>query len=247
MSREHIDLSAGRIGYRDVGEGPPLLFLNGLFVDGQLWRNVTPSFESDHRCVVPDLPIGSHTIPLKPDADVTFLGLARLILEFIEKLGLDDVTIVANDTAGALTQIAMTQPGNERIARVVLTDCDAFENCPPGPFKAFKYAARVPPLLTALMQPMRWRPLRRLPYWFGAKRPIDPEVEAAYVRPFFTQSEIRRDLMRFFRALDKRYTIEAAVRLPEFDRPVLIAWATEDKVFPFEHAHKLAALLPDAR
>jgi pimeloyl-ACP methyl ester carboxylesterase len=250
MSTKHVDLSAGRISYRDVGDGPPIVFLHGLLVNGQLWRKVTPALESDYRCIVPDLPLGSHTIPLSPNADVTPPALARLIMEFVEELGLEDVTLVANDTAGALTQIAMTQPGHERIARVVLTSCDAFDNFLPPMFRGLQLAARVPPLLTALIQPLRLRPLRRLPIGFGwlTKRPIDPpEVESAYVRPAFTRKEIRRDVTRILRGIDSRHTNEAAERLPQFDRPVLIAWATEDKVFPYAHAEKLAGLLPNAR
>ena len=250
MSTEHIDLSAGRIRYRDVGEGPPLVFVHGLLVNGGLWRKVTAALERDHRCIVPDLPLGSHTIPVNAGADLTPPGLASLILELIEKLDLSDVTIVANDTGGALTQIAMTRPGNERIARVVLTPCDAFDNFLPPMFKGLQYLARVRPLLTAFVQPLRLRPLRRLPLAFGwlTKRPIDdPEVEAGYIRPFFTRSEVRRDVARVLRGIDARHTNEAAERLGEFKRPVLLAWATEDRVFPLEHAHKLAGLLPDAR
>jgi pimeloyl-ACP methyl ester carboxylesterase len=250
MSTQHIDLSAGRISYRDVGEGPPIVFVHGLLVNGQLWRKVTPALESDYRCIVPDLPLGSHTIPLDPDADVTPPGLARLILELIEKLDLRDVTIVANDTAGALTQIAITQGETDRIARVVLTPCDAFDNFLPPMFKGMQYLARVQPLFTAFVQPLRLRPLRRLPIAFGwlTKRPIDdPAVEAGYIRPFFTRGEVRRDVARVLRSIDSRYTNEAAQRLSSFDKPVLLAWATEDKVFPVEHAHKLAGLFPDAR
>lgn len=250
MSTEHIDLSAGRIRYRDVGEGPAIVFVHGLLVNGALWRKVTPALEGDYRCIVPDLPLGSHTVPIDEQADVSPPGLARLILELIEKLDLNDVTVVANDTGGALTQIMMTQPGNERIARVVLTPCDAFDNFLPPAFKGLQYAARVQPLLTALVQPLRLRPLRRLPLAFGwlTKRPIDDaEAEDGYIRPFFTRGEVRRDVARVLRGIDSKYTNEAASKLGSFDRPVLIAWATEDKVFPVEHAHELAKLLPDAR
>jgi pimeloyl-ACP methyl ester carboxylesterase len=249
-STKHVDLSAGRVSYRDVGDGPTLVFLHGLLVNGQLWRKVTASLQSDYRCIAPDLPLGSHTIPLSPNADVSPPALARLIVELVEKLDLDDVTLVANDTGGALTQIVMTQPGNERIGRVVLTSCDAFDNFLPQMFKGLQIAARVPALLTLLIQPLRLRALRRLPIGFGwlTKRPIDPpEVEETYIRPAFTRREIRRDVTRILRGIDARYTNEAAERLPQFDRPVLIAWATEDKVFPVAHAHKLAGLLPDAR
>ena len=248
MSTKHVDLSAGRIRYRDAGDGPPIVFVHGLLVDGRLWRKVTPALESDFRCIVPDLPLGAHTIPMKPGADVSPPGLARLLVEFIEKLDLDDVTLVGNDTGGALTQIAMTQ-SPQRIGRVVLTPCDAFDNFLPPMFKGLQLLARVQPLLTGFVQPLRLRPLRRLPIAFGwlAKRPIDADVEDAWVGAFFKRRDVRRDVARILRAIDSRHTQEAAERLREFDKPVLIAWATEDKVFPFEHAHRLAERLPDAR
>jgi pimeloyl-ACP methyl ester carboxylesterase len=249
MSTEYVDLSTGRIRYRDSGEGPPIVFVHGLLVDGRLWRKVTPSLEKDYRCIVPDLPLGAHTIPMEPNSDVTPPGLARMVIELMEKLDLRDVTLVGNDTGGALTQIAMTE-SPERIARVVLTPCDAFDNFLPPMFKGLQILARVQPLLTAFVQPLRLRPLRRLPIAFGwlTKRPnTDPEVEDAWVRAFFTRRGTRTDVARILRAIDARYTNEAAERLKEFDKPVLIAWATEDKVFPLEHAHKLAELLPDAR
>ena len=248
MSTKHVDLSAGRIRYRDVGDGPPVVFVHGLLVDGRLWRKVTPGLEGEFRCLTPDFPLGAHTIPMKPDADLTPPGLAGLITEFIERLDLRDVTLVGNDTGGALTQIAMTQ-SPDRIARVVLTPCDAFDNFLPPMFKGLQILARFQPALTAFVQPLRLRPLRRLPIAFGwlTKRPVDREVEDSWLRAFFTRREVRRDAARILRAIDERHTQEAAERLRSFDRPVLIAWATEDKVFPLEHAHRLADLLPDAR
>jgi pimeloyl-ACP methyl ester carboxylesterase len=249
MSTKHVDLSAGRVRYRDTGEGPPLVFVHGLLVDGRLWRKVTPALEGEFRCIVPDLPLGAHTVPMKPDADVSPPGLARLIVEFLEKLDLDDVTLVANDTGGALTQIAMTQ-SPERIGRVVLTPCDAFDNFLPAMFRPLQMLAGFQPALTAAVQPLRLRPLRRLPLAFGwlTKRPVsDPDVEASWVGAFFKRSEVRRDVARILREIDSRHTQEAAERLGSFDKPVLIAWATEDKIFPVEHAHRLAERLPDAR
>ncbi|HEX8745320.1 MAG TPA: alpha/beta hydrolase [Thermoleophilaceae bacterium] len=251
MSTEYVDLPAGRIRYRDSGgDGPPIVFVHGVLVDGQLWRKVTPPLEKDFRCIVPDFPLGAHTIPTDDGADLSPPGLARLILELIEKLDLQDVTLVGNDTGGALTQIAITQNPAERVARVVLTPCDAFDNFLPPMFKPLEYLAKVPPLLTASILPLRLRPLRRLPVAFGwlTKRPIsDREVEDSWVRAFLGRSGVRRDAARILRGLDSRYTNEAAEKLRSFDRPVLLAWATEDKVFPVEHAHRLAELIPDAR
>jgi pimeloyl-ACP methyl ester carboxylesterase len=234
-----IELSAGTIRYRDSGEGPPLLFVHGLLVDGTLWRKVVPLLEDRFRCIVPDWPLGSHTIPMKPSADLTPPAIAQLFAEFLDKLDLRDVTLVANDTGGALTQMLLASGRTDRIARVVLTPCDAFENFLPPMFRPLQVLARVPGAVYAVAQSLRPPALRRLPIAFGwlTKRPVPNDVTSAWLRP----------VARLLKGIDKRYTLEAAEKLRGFDRPVLIAWATEDRVFPLGHARKLAELLPDAR
>jgi pimeloyl-ACP methyl ester carboxylesterase len=244
-----IELSAGTIRYRDSGEGPPLLFVHGLLVDGTLWRKVVPLLEDRFRCIVPDWPLGSHTIPMKPSADLTPPAIAQLFAEFLDKLDLRDVTLVANDTGGALTQMLIASGRTERIARVVLTPCDAFENFLPPMFRPLQWLARVPGAVYPVAQSLRPPALRRLPMAFGwlTKRPVPNDVTAAWLRPVQTDKGVRRDVARLLKGIDKRYTLEAAEKLRGFDRPVLIAWAPEDRVFPVEHARRLAELLPDAR
>jgi pimeloyl-ACP methyl ester carboxylesterase len=245
---KQVELSAGTIRYRESGDGPPIVFVHGLLVDGTLWRNVTPRLEGRFRCVVPDWPLGSHVSPMRADADLSPRGVAQLIAEFLEALDLNDATVVGNDTGGALTQmLAADRP--PRVGRIVLTPCDAFDNFLPPLFKPLEFAARVPGGLNASVQPLRIRALRRLPIAFGRliKHPVPPEVTDGWLRPFLSDREIRRDTVRFLRAIDKRDTLEAAERLQSFDKPALIVWASEDRVFPPAHARQLAELLPDAR
>jgi pimeloyl-ACP methyl ester carboxylesterase len=244
-----IELTAGAIRYRDTGAGPPIVFVHGLLVDGTLWRKVVPSLEGRYRCIVPDWPLGSHTIPMKPSADMSPPAIARMFAEFLDKLDLRDVTLVANDTGGALTQILMASGETDRIGRVVLTPCDAFENFLPPLFRPLQWLARVPGAVNPVVQSLRVPALRRLPFAFGwlTKRRVPNEVTAAWLRPAQTDKGIRRDVARLLRGIDSRFTLEAAERLRGFDRPVLIAWAPEDRFFPLAHARKLAELLPDAR
>ena len=244
-----VELTAGTIRYRDTGQGPPIVFVHGLLVDGTLWRKVVPLLEDRYRCIVPDWPLGSHTLPMKPSADLSPPGIAGLIAEFLDKLDLRDVTLVANDTGGALTQILMASGQTDRVARVVLTPCDSFENFLPPMFRPLQWLARVPGAVYPVVQSLRVPALRRLPLAFGwlTKRRVPGDVTAAWVRPAQTDKGVRRDVARLLAGIDPRFTIEAAERLPGFDRPVLIAWAPEDRFFPLEHARRLAELLPDAR
>jgi pimeloyl-ACP methyl ester carboxylesterase len=244
-----IELTAGTVRYRDTGDGPPIVFVHGLLVDGTLWRKVTPQLERSFRCIVPDLPLGSHTVAMKPGADLSPPGLARLIGELIEKLDLNQVTLVANDTGGALTQILLANGPTDRVARVVLTPSDAFDNFFPPLFRPLQYLAKVPGAVNGVIQSLRAPALRRLPLAYGwlAKRRIPNDVTAAWVRPCQTDKGVRRDTAKLLKGVSSRYTQEAAERLPQFDRPVLLAWAPEDRFFPLEHARRLAELFPDAR
>jgi pimeloyl-ACP methyl ester carboxylesterase len=244
-----VKLSAGTVRYRDTGSGPPIVFVHGLLVDGTLWRKVVPALEGSFRCIAPDLPLGSHSVPMKPDADLSPPGLASLIGELLENLDLHDVTLVANDTGGALTQILLANGPTDRIARVVLTPSDAFDNFFPPLFRPLTYVARIPGAVNGVIQSLRAPALRRLPLAYGwlAKRRIPNDVTAAWVKPCQQDKGIRRDTAKLLKGVSSRFTLEAAERLSSFDRPVLLAWASEDRFFPIQHAHRLAGIFPDAR
>ena len=240
-----IDLAQGTLRYRDEGNGPPIVFVHGALVDGRLWQPVVDRLRDSARCIVPDLPLGAHRIAMR--ADLTPVGLAELIADLLEKLDLRDVTLVGNDTGGALCQFLVTRRP-ERIGRLVLTNCDAFDNFPPAMFRGLVVSARLG-LLTALLQSMRVRPLRKAPFAFGwlSKRELPDELLASWVEPFLSDAGVRRDTRRLLAAVRPSELLDNAARLHGFGRPVLIAWAPEDRFFPIDHARRLAAIFPDAR
>lgn len=242
-----VRLEQGTVRYRDEGSGPPIVFVHGALVDGTLWSPLVERLAGRARCIVPDLPLGSHRLPMERDADLSPTGLARLIAGLLEALDLHDVTLVGNDTGGALSQLVATRHP-ERLGALVLTDCDAFDNFPPKAFRSLTVAAKTR-TLTAAMQPMRLRAPRRLPLAFGwlTKHRLADEVLDGWVEPFLADRGVRRDARRFLAALDANLLLDNTARLAGFDKPVLIAWAREDPFFPVEHAHRLAAIFPNAR
>src|SRR6266487_3864998 len=161
-----IELSAGRIEYADSGQGQPIVFVHGLLASGVLWSQVVPELERDFRCIVPELPLGAHKLPMKPDADMTPRGVARLIAELLERLDLDEVTMVANDTGGAITQLLVTEHP-ERIGRLVLTPSDAFEHFFPPAFRPLQWLSRIPGAIHVALQPLKIKRLRQSPLGFN--------------------------------------------------------------------------------
>jgi pimeloyl-ACP methyl ester carboxylesterase len=241
-------VAAGAIAYRERGRGPAIVFVHGVGVNGDLWRKVAPELAADHRCIVPDLPFGAHSLPLRDDADLSLPGMARMVAELLDALDLDDVTIVANDTGGAVAQWLVGHHP-ERIGSLVLTSCDAFQKFPPTPQRYLELAARSRVLMWLVAWTVQFRVVQRLPTAYGwvTRKPIDEAVMRSFTTPVRTNRGVRRDLTRLLRAVDTRFTYEAAGRLPTFDKPALVLWAEDERIFPRAHGRLLAELLPQGR
>ena len=242
-----IDLSAGTLDYLDTGgDGPAVVLLHGLLMDSSLWDGPITDLSADHRCIAPTLPLGAHRHPMS--GDLSLPAIARLVEEFLDRLDLHDVTLVGNDTGGALVQLVLAGKP-ERVGRAVLVSCEAFDNVPPGlTGKVLVLSGRLSPrLFGAFMQQLRLRAVRRLPIAFGWLTKRGDAATARWIRPVLTSQQIRRDTVRMLRAIDGRAVAEATAALPSFHRPALVVWAAEDRVMPPEHGRRLAELLPDAR
>ena len=247
MMMERVELSAGPVRYRDSGTGDPIVFVHGLLVDGQLWRDVASRLEADFRVIVPDWPLGSQQAPLAPGTDLSPPALADMVVEFLDALGLERVTLVGNDTGGAVCQLVATRHP-ERLARLVLTPCDAYEHFPPPAFKPLAVLGRSTAVLMGIAQGMRLRAMRRSPLAYGwLMRDFDDERCRAWVAPVRENPAIRAEVARILAGMDPKYTLEAAAAFKDLQIPVLIAWAPEDRFFKLANAERMAREIPNAR
>ncbi|HSZ05967.1 MAG TPA: alpha/beta hydrolase [Solirubrobacteraceae bacterium] len=243
-----VELAAGTIDYQDTGgSGPVVVLVHGLMMDGSLWRHVIEDLRADFRCVAPTLPLGGHRHPMRADADLSMRGIAEILGELVDCLELREITLAMNDWGGP--QLLIGSAYDERIARLALCSCEAFDNVPPkGAARMLPYIARVPGGITAAVMPFRFDRLRRLPMTYGplSRRPVPREVMDRWFGPVIEQREVRRDLRKYVlgAAQGRRDLLAAADALRSFDRPALVAWASEDRLMPREHGRRLAELLP---
>ncbi len=243
-----LDLPIGRLRCRVAGEGPPLLFVHGLLVDSRLWERVAQPLSESHQVILPDLPLGSHTEPVADRRRMHPEGVAQTLVDLLDALGLERATVIGNDTGGALTQIAVAS-APERFERLVLTSCDAFEHFPPPLILPFRWIAGSDAILRMtswLLSSPRFQ-LWALPLGWVAKHPLDPELTASLAEPALTQRAIRDDVAAFLKKMEPTPTLDAAKKLASYPGPALIAWSSEDRIFPKSDAHKLAELLPKAQ
>ncbi len=243
--QKEVQLPQGVIRYRESGSGEVLLFIHGFLVNGDLWRKVVPSLSQNYRCIVPDLPLGSHEVAMPAEADLTPPALAKLISDFITALDLPAVTLVGSDTGGALCQLVVAGYP-QQINRLILTNCDAFEAFPP-----------------LLVRPFVW--LAWLPgsYWLAgklsttklgstalaalvAKYPVEQAARQSYFHPLGSNKLLRRDVVKILKGISNRYTKEAATAFSSFNKPVLLVWGLQDFIFSYKLAQRLNRAFPNS-
>lgn len=245
-----VALQQATIDYRVLGpensSNPPVVFVHGILVDSRLWDRVAEDLAArGYRCYLPTWPLGSHTIPANPGAVLTPDSVAAMVHEFLVALDLSDVTLVGNDTGGGLCQLVVDREP-ERVGRLVLTNCDAFEKFPPFPFTVVFAMLRGPVTIKVLFEQMRVTALRHSPLGFGLLAQPDPALTNSWLDPARTDVRIRRDLAALLRAVARTDLTDVATRLPRFTKPVTVVWGQRDRAFTPALGRRLAALFPNS-
>ena len=245
------DLPQGRLAYRAAGPAassrPPVVFVHGILVDARLWEPVADRLAAEGiRSYAPTLPLGAHPWPVNPGADLSPAGVAQLVRDFIAALGLSDVTIVGNDTGGAICQVLLGGD-TSRVGAAVLTNCDALGTFPPRKFAPLFRALRHPALVACMVPALKSERIRRGPLAFGplSARPLDPDLTASWLEPL-SRPAIRRDLAEFARHVHPRVLLDAASRFGEFAGPVRLVWGDGDPFFTVGLGRQLSEAFPQA-
>jgi len=247
--RHRLPLAAGPLVVTELGPpaAVPLVFLHGVLANSTLWTGVADRLAPDHRCLLLDLPLGAHPEPMNTDADLSPSGLVAVVIDALDRLGIERAILVGNDSGGALCQL-MIAAHPHRLRAVVLTSSDAYDTWLPFMFKPLELMAFVPGLLRIVAQLLQWPPLRRSPLGFGwlSKRMTDAD-SAAFVTPLARAPWARRDVGKFLRGISPRLTRRAAQHFAGFAAPVLVLWSRDDRLLPLRLGQRLASDLPRAR
>jgi pimeloyl-ACP methyl ester carboxylesterase len=249
MAHLTVTISGAQIEYTDIGSGPPILFVHGVYVTGALWDDVVHRLSRDHRCIAPTWPHGAQREPVGAQVDLSVQASWRRVFKLLEALSLSDVTVVANDTGGGVVLAALGDPALpwSRVSRLVFTNCDSFEHFPPASFAPLVRLCRLNATVGAMA-------LRLLATNAGQSRfasmvtrhGIDRARRPAIFGGFAASAKVRRDAVRFTAGLESSYTMAATGAIGSWPKPVLVAWGDSDQLFPLTHARRLADAFPHA-
>ncbi|KUI28970.1 alpha/beta hydrolase [Mycobacterium sp. IS-1742] len=243
-----LTLPTATIEYRVTGPEdsafPPVVFVHGALVDHRLWDPVAEILaDKGFRCVLPDWPLGSHRIPV--ESELSPASVAAMVRDLVTALGLRDVTLVGNDTGGAICQLVV-DAYPDVVGRLVLTNCDAFDKFPPFPFNVVFAVLRGQVSIKVLTELMRVRALRHSPFGYGLLSRPHPELTASWLEPCRTNAGVRANLATLLRHVAATDLTEVAARLPRFHKPVRLVWGMRDRCFTPALGRRLAAQFPDA-
>lgn len=250
IDTERLNTRLGPVAWRSSGQGPPLVFFAGAVANGDLWRDVVAALEDRYRCITVDLPLGAHSWPLSAGADRAATSLARLLLDCLELLDVEDATVIANNTAGGLLllSLATEHPALHRIGRLVLTNCESYDKFPPDQLKRASALSRMLPRLarTLIRLQLRISPVRRKLVSGVAANGLDQQRSESFFGPARRDPRVADDLVAAMAGFRPQLLINAAQEIPSFDRLVLLVWGDACDFFPITDAQRLAADFPHA-
>ena len=226
----------------------PVLFLHGFPTHSYLWRKVLHELGDEIHGLAPDL-VGLGDTVVSPYEDFTAPMQAELLLEWLDRLGLGRVAVVAHDQGGAVAQqLVANHP--ERVSHLALVDVVAYDNWPVPVMARAIRLARTPGVDTvayALDLPRRVAHNARIGFARGVRDPrlMPPDVVDEYLRPV-TSVEGRERARRFMLAADDRFTLECLPGLRAFTGPALVVWGADDVFLSPSWGVRLAADLPGA-
>jgi pimeloyl-ACP methyl ester carboxylesterase len=234
-----------RIHYQEAGDenAPPIILIHGFISSNLVWNEVfLPLAKAGFRVIAPDLP--GYGYSDKPsDAPYTIDAQAYAVLGLMDRLGIDQATIVGASYGGAVAAtMALDYP--ERVANLVLVG--AVTNDEPKK-KLLLRLARVPVLgdiATPLFLGSRWilrkrtkDVYRRLGY------PMDERKLAARHHLLQTANTHRAMIRTIRRWSADRISREASL----IRQPTLLVWGEEDTHIPVSEAFRLRDAIPNSR
>jgi pimeloyl-ACP methyl ester carboxylesterase len=238
---QSVQINGHRIAYVVQGEGSPVVLIHGIPMSNLLWRKVIPELAKTHQVFAPDmLNYGKSDKPV--DANVSIEAQSRLIVKFMDKLGLKSADIVAYDIGGGVAQLIAVNYA-ERVRKLVLIDTVCLDSWPIPEFRPLQKAGAEEEMsLDAFVKMMN----QFMPQGVHNKAAMTDHVSNLYLAPWSTE-EGKSALFRNFRRLNPEYTQAIAGELKHLANDTLIIWAENDVFQKPAYASKLQETIPNAK
>lgn len=220
------EVPAGRVAYRKVGSGPPLLCVHGWPFSSLSFRHVAREFAKRFTCYFTDTP-GLGETEVRNGEKLTFANQAETFRALLDAWKLDKVSVLATDTGASISRrLALIAP--ERIERLAIMNTEMPGHRPPWiPF--FQKTTLLPGSATSFRLLLKSRAFQHSSMGFGGcfvdkKRIDDPEFQELFVRPLLEKPGALDRVIRYLQGIDWKMVDDFAQTHRELRCPVLLVW-----------------------
>jgi pimeloyl-ACP methyl ester carboxylesterase len=250
-TRRFAHLPMARVAYVEAGQGPAALFVHGYPLNSYQWRGALERLSPYRRCIAPDL-MSLGMTEVHGGQIISPHTQAAMLAALLDRLKVDAVDLVANDSGGLTAQIFVAKyPG--RVRSLLLTNCDVDTNSPPAGFLPLVDLARKGVLVDRFFVPqLQDKNLARSDKGLGGlaftypDRLTDETIEI-YLRPL-AQSQLRKaQLDQFTLALAVNDLVGIRSKLKEWKGPARMVWGLKDPLFGVEWAEWMDRTLPGSQ
>ncbi|MDA0704420.1 MAG: alpha/beta hydrolase [Proteobacteria bacterium] len=233
----YLDLD---VAYTDLGKGEPVVLLHGIPTWSYLYHDVIPLLAEEVWVLAPDF-LGHGFSDRRDRFDRSLRAQTRMVLAFLDALGIERATIVGHDTGGGVALI-MGVEHPARIARLVLSNVVAYDSWPIDDMIALgnpEWRAKLPAEIAEFVS-------SGLPDGLHNAERMTEEFRAGIVAPY-SDEEGAISLIRNASALNTNHTTALMDRHGEIAAPTLCLWGVHDPWQTIRDGERLAKEIPDAR
>lgn len=240
------ELDGIRVHYQDAGreDAPAVVLIHGFCASSFIWADVIePLAAAGLRVIVPDL-IGFGFSEKPRWASYTIDMQARMIVNLLNRLGLERATLVGSSYGGAVAaSVVLDHP--DRVDRLVMLDAVINDDARKQPLLRLSEL----PLVGEILAPLLLDSLPLMHWRLGAvyapenRHLMTPERTAGHIRPLRTANTHHAVLASLRHWHAERIEHEA----PRIKHPTLIMWGELDKDVPIRNGERLHAAIPNSR
>jgi haloalkane dehalogenase len=241
----------GNIAYADRGSGEAALFLHGFPLNNFQWRGAFDRLAKYRRRIAPDF-LGLGYTQVAEGQSVAPSAQAEMLVTLLDRLSIESVDLVANDSGGAVAQLFLLRYP-QRVRTLLLTNCDVEPDSPPPALIPVINMSREGTFCDQWLAP--WvadKTLARSETGLGGltytypNRLTDETIDY-YLAPLVSSPERKAQVHAYALALDPNPLAGIEADLKRTEVPARIVWGTGDTIFSKDSPGYLDRVLPNSR
>ncbi len=240
LSLQKMHVEDVRIGLRQVGQGPDLVFIHGFPTHGFTWRKVLPELSRHFKCHVLDLP-GLGDSEWSNDTNFKSADQAAYVMRLLDRLGLDTYSIIAHDSGATVARVIALEE-KEKVKHLIMFNTEMPNHRPPWiPFyQKTGMLPLVPEVLSQLSKqswfvksPMGFR------QFYSDKTMLQDQNILPYTHSLSSSKRRTIGALKYLRGIDWKLIDRFEQLHQQIEADTLIIWGEDDKTFPVELGRRM--------